>query len=245
MYAAAVSSGHANAEVHPHDPALQWDGNGHLTMKVASKIGQPWNGWKALAPVLDQKLAKGDIHDLTDDFRNQREHGHPRNIALGLTASVQAGTDANGRRYWTFDIRDAISIGTVVEQATEQHTVAVEAYNLLCELTREQFEALMDATHPFLQQGPLLIIDGPWKGKKHAYTLGTFEVQETEVVTPLSIKHPGIERTRYFRQKNNGDWVWSVIAPENSWELIKAAQAEILRFYPQDAKPAQCISPME
>jgi len=64
-------------------------------------------------------------------------------------------------------------------------------------------------------------------------------------VTPLSIKHPGIERTRYFRQKNNGDWVWSVIAPENSWELIKAAQAEILRFYPQDAKPAQCISPME
>ena len=97
MHAAATSCGHANFVLHGHNPTLQWNGAGHLTMKIAAKIGQPWDSWKALAPLLSQKLGYGPIHDLTDDFRNQHEHGHPRSIVLGLTASVVVAEGDGGQ----------------------------------------------------------------------------------------------------------------------------------------------------
>ena len=150
MNAAAISCGHANYVLHGRNPVLQWDGSGHLDMKIASKIGQPWAGWKALAPLLSQKLGRGPIHQLTSDFRNQLEHGHPRHIGLGLTASVEITKGSDGQRSWVIGARDAISIETVVEQASAQHALAVEAYELLCALAQEQFEALLVATSKLL-----------------------------------------------------------------------------------------------
>ncbi|ANC84187.1 TPA: hypothetical protein ACNV18_000079 [Pseudomonas putida] len=150
MHAAATSCGHANFVLHGHNSALQWNGAGHLNMKIAAKIGQPWDSWKALAELLSQKLGYGPIHDLTDDFRNQHEHGHPRNIGLGLTASVRVAEGDGGQRSWSIGAREAISIDVVVDETSAQHALAVEAYDSLCALAREQFEELFVATGTLL-----------------------------------------------------------------------------------------------
>ncbi|WP_153785184.1 hypothetical protein [Pseudomonas sp. EMN2] len=150
IHAAAVGCSHANNLLHRANTSLQWDGTGHLTMKVASRIGQPWASWKTLAPLLSERLGHGPIHDLTDDFRNQHEHGHPRNIGLGLTASVVVKERGSGQRSWSIGSREAISIATVIEQTSEQHALAVEAYGLFCALAKEQFEALIAYTSVLL-----------------------------------------------------------------------------------------------
>ena len=152
IHAAAIGCSHANHVLNRADNTLQWDGTGHLTMKVASRIGQPWASWKSLAPLLSQKLASGPIYELTDDFRNQQEHGHPRNIGIGLTASVVTAEGDGGRRCWSIGSWEAISIATVLEQTAEQHAIAVEAYGLFCALAREQFEALLTVTNAMLSR---------------------------------------------------------------------------------------------
>lgn len=146
IHAAAVGCCHANYLLHSDVKSLQWNGTGHLTMTVASRIGKPWLSWRNLAPLLSKKLGYGLIHDLTDDFRNQHEHGHPRNIGLGLTASVVVVEGSGENRSFTIGAREAISIATVIEQTIEQHAIAVEAYNLLYALAKEQFEALIAHT---------------------------------------------------------------------------------------------------
>ena len=150
IHAAAVGCSHANHLLHRDDPSLQWDGTGHLSMKIASRIGQPWQSWQTLAPLLSQRLGYGRIHDLTGDFRNQHEHGHPRNIGLGLTASVVVEERDGGQRSWSIGAREAISIATVIELTSEQHALAVEAYGSFCKLAREQFEALIATTSVLL-----------------------------------------------------------------------------------------------
>lgn len=108
IFASAMSCGHTNYELHRDDPERQWSGKGHLTMKIASRVGQPWASWKMLAPILSE-LGKGAIYDETDDYRNQREHGHPRNIGIGLTAMFTVEDTKEGRR-WAFGARQAIPL---------------------------------------------------------------------------------------------------------------------------------------
>ncbi|MFK3602951.1 hypothetical protein HFV06_01200 [Pseudomonas fluorescens] len=141
IFAAATGCGHANYHLSGTRPDLQWNGSGHLTMSVASRIGQPWAKWRQLAPILGE-LGRGSISEDTDDYRNQREHGHPRNIGMGLTASVSVTEDAGGRS-WGFGSKEAIPLETVINVAVGQHAVVVRAYEALCDLAHEQFEALM------------------------------------------------------------------------------------------------------
>ncbi|WP_223508710.1 MULTISPECIES: hypothetical protein [unclassified Pseudomonas] len=141
IFAAATGCGHANYHLSGTRPDLQWNGSGHLTMNVASRIGQPWANWRQLAPILCE-LGRGAISEDTDDYRNQREHGHPRNIGMGLTASVSVIEDAGGRS-WGIGSKEAIPLETVINVAVGQHAVVVRAYEALCNLAHEQFEALM------------------------------------------------------------------------------------------------------
>lgn len=147
MYAAATCCSHANHELYTDRAELQWDG-GHVNMKKASAIGQPWGKWKELAPLLSEGgLGYGAIQDKTDGYRNEHEHGHPRNVGMGLTTAVKVYNENNGR-VWEFGSREAIPPGTVIEIVAEQHALAVKAYQLLGELLKEQFEPLQRATHP-------------------------------------------------------------------------------------------------
>lgn len=143
IFAAATACGHANYQLSPGSPELQWDGRGHLTMKKASTLGQPWANWRLLAPILGE-LGHGPISEETDDYRNQKVHGHPRNIGLGITVFVSVEDHAEGRTMG-FGSKDAISLETVIGVAVEQHGLVVRAYEALCNLAREQFDALMVA----------------------------------------------------------------------------------------------------
>lgn len=145
IFAAATGCGHANYHLSHTQADLQWNGSGHLTMGLASRIGRPWMNWQRLAPILGD-LGRGPIFEDTDDYRNQREHGHPRNIGMGLTASISVADSAEGRG-WSFRSREAISLETVVNVAVEQHAVVVLAYEALCALLQEQFEALYSRTN--------------------------------------------------------------------------------------------------
>lgn len=142
MFAAATGCGHANYHLSSTRSDLQWNGSGHLSMSIASRIGQPWANWRRLAPVLSD-LGRGSISEDTDDYRNQREHGHPRNIGMGLTALISV-TESAGGRGWSFGSREAIPLETVINVAVGQHAVVVRAYEALCDLAHEQFEALME-----------------------------------------------------------------------------------------------------
>jgi hypothetical protein len=64
---------------------------------------------------------------------------------------VKVTEGSDGQRSWAIGARDAISIETVVEQASAQHALTVEAYELLCALAEEQFEALLVATSKLLR----------------------------------------------------------------------------------------------
>lgn len=141
VFASAMSSGHTNYELHRDDPELQWSGKGHLTMKIASRVGQPWASWKTLAPILNE-LGRGAIYAETDDYRNQREHGHPRNIGIGLTAMFTVEDTKEGRS-WDFGTRPAIPLESVIGVSIEQHAAVCSAYDAYCELTKEQFTALI------------------------------------------------------------------------------------------------------
>ncbi|MBD8708464.1 hypothetical protein IFT47_17685 [Pseudomonas sp. CFBP 13711] len=143
MFAAATSCGLANHQLTPSLPGLQWNGSKFLTMAVASKIGQPWINWRRLAPILGE-LGHGPISEGTDDYRNQREHGHPRNIGIGITTYVSVEEHSEGRTL-EFGLKQAIPLETVIEVAVGQHAVAVKAYEALCDLAQEQFGALMAA----------------------------------------------------------------------------------------------------
>ncbi|MEE4220303.1 hypothetical protein V2I93_04200 [Pseudomonas viridiflava] len=143
MFAAATACGHANFALFPTMPDLQWKNSGFLNMKIASRIGQPWTQWRLMAPALSE-LGHGLIAEETDDYRNQNEHGHPRNIGMGLTSYV-AVTDHCGGRAMGLGSKEAISLETVIAVAADQHAVVVKAYEALCGLATEQFEALMVA----------------------------------------------------------------------------------------------------
>lgn len=144
MFAAATACGQANHILYPASPALQWSGSKHLTMLNASRIGQPWENWRRLAPILGE-LGQGSISEETDDYRNQREHGHPRNVGMGITTFVSVEDHAEGRTMG-LGSKEAIPLETVIEVAVEQHAVVVRAYEALCDLAKEQFDALMVAS---------------------------------------------------------------------------------------------------
>lgn len=141
IYAAATSCGHANHALH-RDPRLQWHG-GHVRMTDVSRIGQPWSRWPALAAALNE-IGQGDFSEDTSDFRNQREHGHPRNVGMGLTASVSVRIE-DGSRVVGFGSRDAISLDDVIRLSIEQHALVCRAYRAFCDLAVEQFSSLQAA----------------------------------------------------------------------------------------------------
>lgn len=143
MYAAATGCSHANYHLHGGDSRLQWLGSGHINMQVASRIGQPWAAWRDLAPILAE-MGHGAIAEETGDFRNQREHGHPRNIGLGITTSVQILDNPEGARGWSIRPSYAISLSSIIDLTTAQHAIAVRAYAALQTLLTAQFEALYE-----------------------------------------------------------------------------------------------------
>lgn len=147
IYAAAVCTTHTNHVLFPANVDLMWLGNGNMSMGIASRVGKPWAGWKALAPVLSGQLAHGAIHDLTDSFRNNHEHGYPRNIELGLT-SVLTFDYAGGKSSFAMGTKSPIPLATVIQVCIEQHALAVETYDLLCSMLTEQFEALRTRLNP-------------------------------------------------------------------------------------------------
>ncbi|MNY73530.1 hypothetical protein D3C86_2123420 [compost metagenome] len=61
---------------------------------------------------------------------------------MGLTASVSVMENSGGRS-WGFGSKEAIPLETVINAAVGQHAVVVRAYEALCDLAHEQFEALM------------------------------------------------------------------------------------------------------
>ncbi|OEO27853.1 hypothetical protein AX279_00150 [Pseudomonas sp. J237] len=150
IYAATACCGHANYDLHHSNQRLQW-ADGHVSMKVASRVGQPWTKWPALAEALGD-IGQGDFSDETDDFRNQREHGHPRNIALGLTSAISVRTDGESRS-WAFGSKQAIPLEDVIRLSVEQHPLVCRAYRAFCELVEEQFTALMNA-YPMVATPP-------------------------------------------------------------------------------------------
>lgn len=163
MYAAAVCCSQANRVLYPDRPELAWTGKGNMYMPIASKVGQPWHKWKELAPILSEGLSFGAISELTGNFRNATEHGHPRNIGMGITSSVELSeieipsrlkpcggtTEITHKQAWTVSVREAIPLGTVIEVLTEQYALALKAYELLNDLLQDQFNALQTKTHPF------------------------------------------------------------------------------------------------
>lgn len=78
--------------------------------------------------------------------------------------------------------------------------------------------------------GVLPIMDGPWKGDKIAYSIGTFEVEGHEIGDPLTSAKPGAVRVRYYRQQSSIGWVWSTQPPSNADVLMLEEQAEIRRL---------------
>ncbi|KTB69954.1 hypothetical protein AO068_15240 [Pseudomonas sp. ICMP 3272] len=174
MYAAAVCCSHANRVLHPDHTELAWSGKGNMNMPIASRVGQPWEKWKKLAPILSEGLSFGAISELTGNFRNATEHGHPRNIGLGLTSSVELSdiempgclkpcggmSETTKKQAWAVSVREAITLGTVIEVLTEQYALTLKAYELLSELLQDQFNALQTKTHPL-----------PWTIPKHVRPL--------------------------------------------------------------------------
>jgi hypothetical protein len=77
--------------------------------------------------------------------------------------------------------------------------------------------------------GLLPIVDGPWKGGQLAHALGTFETEGDEIAMPYTAPQSGVERVRYYRQRSEAGFVWSVEIPSNADELI-LEEADIQRL---------------
>lgn len=142
IFAAATGASLANHEFFSDSAALQWNHEcKNLTIKTLSKIEQPWFAWPDLAAALDQINPKEWSKEV-GDFRNAREHGHPRGIGLGLTYElIIKGNGAD--REITFGSRYQIGISTVIRLCTERHPFVVNAYRALGTLLTHQLEALM------------------------------------------------------------------------------------------------------
>ena len=143
MFAASTGSSIANHHFNRDDPQLQWNHDRHLTMTIASRIGQPWTGWQRLAALLGT-INPEEWAMRTSDFRNQREHGHPRNIGMGIITKI-AVRDTDLGREIGFGTQAPIPIRTVIECSVERHAAVIEAYGALADLLLEQFQALLDS----------------------------------------------------------------------------------------------------
>jgi hypothetical protein len=140
LFAAAMCCDRANFELFRDDPQLHLGEKTHLTMKVASKIGRPWEAWKELPPIFEELRGLRES-EITTDFRNQREHGHPRRIGIGLTSVLHVEQTEDGKA-WSYGVWPPIEIETVVAVSVQQHAVACRAYSAYKGLIAEQLAAL-------------------------------------------------------------------------------------------------------
>jgi len=141
MYAAASCSAIANHELHRENPKLHLLPD-HVNMTSASKLGAPWGAWPALAQRMNE--ISTTVWSLsTTDFRNAREHGHPRNIGIGIT-NIFKIKQVDGRRQIASGFREPIPLQTVIDTGIEGHTAVVAAYHALAALIEEQTQALIE-----------------------------------------------------------------------------------------------------
>lgn len=140
IYAAASASNIANNFFFVDDHKLQYGEKTHINMKVAQKVGNIWCAWPAFAQALEKVNPDSwSIH--TSDYRNAREHGHPRNIGLGLVAVVNT-TGVGRDRKTGYGTLPAIPLRTVIECGIERHEAVISAYQALGTLLKEQHQAL-------------------------------------------------------------------------------------------------------
>lgn len=141
LYTAANGCSIANYELYRNEPKRQWIDK-HLTMKIGSDIGAPWPAWPALAECM-KAISTTEWSLATNDFRNEREHGHPRNIGMGITATIKTKQVDAGRQTG-HGFREPIPLQTVIDTGIEGHTAVVAAYNALGVLLGQQVKALFD-----------------------------------------------------------------------------------------------------
>ena len=78
--------------------------------------------------------------------------------------------------------------------------------------------------------GLLPIVDGPWKDGRMAHAVGTFETEGDEIAMPFTAPESGVERVRYYRQRGEAGFVWSITPPANVAELMREEEADIQRM---------------
>lgn len=170
IHAATAASYHAAVLLPRRQDRPRWNG-GHVDMKLASRLGQPWAAWPALAAALnvlgDEAFAKA-----TGSFRNEHEHGHPRSIGLGETRTVKwvpPGTDpfpwlpgrANDEprgEVWTIGTRAPLDPEKLMPLFDTQHALALAAFDGFHNLIVEQLAA---APRPIFTSvsGPKVVAD--------------------------------------------------------------------------------------
>lgn len=170
IHAATAASYHAAIFLPNRQGRPKWKG-GHVDMKVASRLGQPWAAWPALAAALnvlgDEAFAKA-----TGSFRNEHEHGHPRSIGIGETRTVRRvppGEDPFPRlpgrandepkgEVWAIDTRAPLVPEALLPLFDNQHALALAAFEAFHALVVEQLAA---APQPLVTSvpGPKVVAD--------------------------------------------------------------------------------------
>lgn len=141
IFAAAAASNIVNNEFFTDDERLQYDHDKtHINIKLAQKVGSPWLAWPAFAQALGQ-VNPDSWSARTSNFRNAREHGHPRNIGLGLVNVITTKGVGKERRTG-FGTLPAIPLHTVLECGIERHGAITTAYQALGALLQQQHLAL-------------------------------------------------------------------------------------------------------
>ncbi|MOA40840.1 hypothetical protein D3C78_1627490 [compost metagenome] len=108
-------------------------------MKTAKAMSEAWSSWPALATSLS-RMAEITFKEVTSDFRNQHEHGHPRSIALGQI-SVVSRTETNGRVGWSLGQQEPMHLSELLPIFEQEHGYAMAAFTAYLEMVKEQHSA--------------------------------------------------------------------------------------------------------
>jgi hypothetical protein len=119
-----------------------WNGQTNTNMKVAKSVAEKWRGWPALAQRLTLLEAE-ELNEVSGHFRNNFQHGAPRQLVIGLTEHIKWIQYDDGTFSWGIGTQEPIKPGEIIPHLKSAHHDLLKAHEALIELVKEWESAVL------------------------------------------------------------------------------------------------------
>ncbi|MCD9085202.1 hypothetical protein [Stenotrophomonas sp. SY1] len=113
-----------------------WNGFDHVSMKVAKSLAGAWRGWPDLAEKLRVLEVEG-LNEASGNFRNNFQHGAPRQLVVGLTKHTEWVKKDDGTFAWGIGTKQPITLREIIPHLKSAHDNLLQALESFVRLAGE------------------------------------------------------------------------------------------------------------